>query len=917
MTADRWQQVNDLFHAALAVERRRREAYLAEACQDDADLCREVEKLIAAHESAEASMQTAGLREVVQQVLQDGGSLPVGQDFGPYRVVREIGKGGMGRVFLAERVDEEFHRQVAIKLIKPGMDTDSVIRHFRNEREILASLDHPNIARLFDGGTSRDGLPYFVMEHIEGQPIDRFCDERSCSITERLQLFRQVCAAVAYAHQHLVIHRDIKPSNILVTAEGEPKLLDFGIARLLRPASDTNTTTVTAFPLMTPEYASPEQVLGQPASTLTDVYSLGVVLYRLLTGTNPYEVRNRSPQQIAEVICRAEPKKPSTAAVELRPRDGATSESRIARPDGSEERLRKRLQGDLDNIVLMALRKEPNRRYQSVQQFSEDIRRHLESLPVLARDDSIGYRVAKFTHRHRTGVAAGSLAAIMMMAGFIATSFEAHRARVQEQLAKEAQAKAERRFNEVRKLAHTVLFEYHDAIKNLPGATPVRERLVRDSLQYLDGLAAEAMGDRSLSREVASAYERVADVQGGTMDANLGNTAGAIESGKKALNIRASLLASDPGNAGLQRELGSSYFKVGTLLWETGDMSGAADYLRHALGLREQLARADPADAARQYEVSAAYDRLGMLVLDQGDAGGALTDYRRSLEILNSVPKAEQSRESTRRSMSVEYEHVGSALLELADLTGALENNSRALAIRAALSKDFPLNADYKRTLQVSYYNQGEILARMARIPAALASYREEIALGEKLLRTDPSNEQYRGDVAYGLIRIGDMLFKLARYDEALANYRKSHDLRSVDVRTDPTNLWKRSSLIEAKAKICKTLAADHRGGEAQESCSGALSLMQATALDPGNSAIRSFFADTYSDLAEAEATLAANNSTRADEGRLHWRSARSLYQRSLEIWQDLQTRNILNRADQGKKDAVLRNIAECDAALR
>src|SRR5581483_2674563 len=233
------------------------------------------------------------------------------------------------------------------------------------------------------------------------------------------------------------------------------------------------------------------------------------------------------------------------------------------------------------------------------------------------------------------------------------------------------------------------------------------------------------------------------------------------------------------------------------------------------------------------------------------------------------------------------------------------------------LSKDFPLNADYKRTLQVSYYNQGEILARMARIPAALASYREEIALGEKLLRTDPSNEQYRGDVAYGLIRIGDMLFKLARYDEALANYRKSHDLRSVDVRTDPTNLWKRSSLIEAKAKICKTLAADHRGGEAQESCSGALSLMQATALDPGNSAIRSFFADTYSDLAEAEATLAANNSTRADEGRLHWRSARSLYQRSLEIWQDLQTRNILNRADQGKKDAVLRNIAECDAALR
>ena len=916
MTPDRWRQVNELFHAALAVDGQKRKSYLTEVCQGDAGLEQEVENLIAGHESAEASMQTGSIREALQQVLQEDETLPVGQDFGPYRLVREIGRGGMGRVFLAERADEEFHRRVAIKLIKRGMDTDSVIRHFRNEREILASLDHPNIARLLDGGTSRDGLPYFVMEYIEGQPIDRFCDDRKYSITERLQLFRQVCAAVAYAHQHLVIHRDIKPSNILVTAEGYPKLLDFGIARLLRDAPDANTATMTGFHLMTPEYASPEQVLGQPASTLTDVYSLGVILYQLLTGTSPYEVRNRSPQQIAEAICRVEPKRPSTAAVEPGSSDGSTSEPRVGMTDGTNERVKKRLQGDLDNIVLMAIRKEPHRRYQSVEQFSEDIRRHLDSLPVLACDDRIWYRVAKFTHRHRTAVAAGSLAALMMIAGTIATSFEAHRARVQEQLAKEAQAKAERRFNEVRKLAHTVLFDYHDAIKNLPGATPIRERLVRDSLQYLDGLAGEARGDPSLSRELATAYERVADVQGGTMEANLGNTAGAIESGKKALNIRASLLASDPRNAGLQRELSSSCFKVGTLLWETGDMSEAADYLRQALRLREDLAYADPADVGRQYELSSAYDRLGMLVLEQGDTVGALTDYRRSLEILNSVPKAEQHRESTRRGMSVEYEHIGSALLELADLPGALENNSRALGIRAALSRDFPLNADYKRTLQVSYYNQGEILARMGRTHAALTSYREQEALGEKLLRSDPSNEQYRGDLAYGLIRIGDMLFKLARYGEALANYRRSQDLRSADVKADPTNLWKRSSLIEAKAKICKTLAAAHRASEAQESCSGALSLMQATALDPGNSAIRSFFADTYSDLAGADAALAASESIGADERRRRWRSARSLYQRSLEIWQDLQTRNMLARADQDKKKAVLQNIEVCDAGL-
>lgn len=917
MNQDRWRQVEELFHAALAIAEPKREAYLAEACRGDAGLRQEVQDLIAGHQAATSSMQTAVVREAVQQVLESDELLTAGQEFGPYRVVREIGRGGMGLVFLAERADEEFQRRVAIKLIKRGMDTDSVIRHFRNEREILASLDHPNIARLFDGGTSQDGLPYFVMEYVEGQPIDSFCDEHKYSISQRLQLFRKVCAAVSYAHQHLVIHRDIKPSNILVAAEGDPKLLDFGIARLLRAEADAPTATMTGFHMMTPEYASPEQVLGQPASTLTDVYSLGVVLYWLLAGVSPYSIRNASSQQMAEAICRVEPKKPSTAAVQPHSGDGSTNQHSSAVPEANQMRIRKQLRGDLDNIVLMALRKEPHRRYQSVEQFSEDIRRHLASLPVVARGDSIGYRFAKFAQRHRGGVAAGALAALMMIAGIITTTFEAHRARVQEQVAKEAQAKAERRFNEVRRLAHSVLFDYHDAIKNLPGATPVRERLVRDSLQYLDGLAGEVTGDRSLSRELANAYERVADVQGGTMEANLGNTDGAIESGKKALHIRESLLAADPRDIGVKRELASSYFKVGSLLWETGDMSGATDDLRQAVRLREELAKAQPENMDRKYEMANAYDRMGMLLLDQGDAAGALADYRRSLEIDTSIPGAEQARESMRRSLSVEYEHIGAALLELDDLPGALENNSRALSIRSALSKDFPLNIDHKRTLAVSYYNQGEILARMGRTHAALDSYREQVAISENLLRADPRNEQYRGDLAYSLIRVGDMLFKLARYPEALVSYKRSQDLRATDVKADPANLWKRSSLIEAKAKICKTLAADHQNGEAQGPCSDALSLMQATALDPGNAAIRSFFGDTYSDLAGAESALAASGSTGADERRKHWQSARDLYSRSLEIWQDLQTRNILARADRGKKDAALQKIAACDAALR
>ncbi len=916
MSMDRWTQINDLFHAAIAVDRDRRAAYLDEACARDEELRREIENLVAGHESAEASLNTEFIRGAVQQVAEEHESIVVGEYFGAYRVVREIGRGGMGRVFLAERADREFHRRVALKLIKRGMDTDSIIRHFRNEREILASLDHPNIARLLDGGTSRDGLPYFIMEYIEGQPIDLFCNEHNYTISQRLQLFRKICAAVSYAHQHLVIHRDIKPSNILVTAEGEPKLLDFGIARLLRTTETHETSaTLTGLPLMTPEYASPEQVQGLPASTLTDVYSLGIVLYKLLTGTTPYSFR--SPAGAMESAHSAEPRKPSLAQVGPDPRTTRkTGDTGGVVHENSLEHRRKSLQGDLDKIILMAIRREPERRYQSVEQFSEDLRRYLESLPVLAQHDTIGYRLSKFMRRHRGAVSAGLFASLALITGIVTTTVEAHRARIQEQLAHEAQARAERRFNEVRKLARTVLFDYHDAIKNLPGSTPVRERLVRDALAYLDGLAAEAANDRSLLRELASAYERVADVQGGTLEANLGNTEEAIKSGKKALNIRLALLKSNPRDNEVQQDLASSYLKVGTLLWETGNLTEGAEDLRQSIRLREDLIKAKPADLALQRDLAAAYDRLGMLVLEQGNASAALTYHRQSLALYNSTPASEQTQEAFRRSLSVEYEHIGSDLLELNDLPGALENNTRATSIRAALVRDFPLNSEHKRTLQVSYYNQGEILARMERVLEALSSYRQEVLSAEELLRNDPNNEQSRGDLAYGLIRVGDMLFKLGHYVEALPNYRRSQELRASDVQKDPSSLWKRSSFIEARAKICKTLAAMNEHSRAGQVCSDAFALMQATSVTPDNAAIRSFFADTFSDLGDAQATLAASYSKSLLQSHKAWQSARDLYVRSHEIWQDLAKRSILGDADKGKDVIVLRKIARCDAAL-
>src|SRR5215510_12477909 len=332
MTSERWLQVEEIFQTALDLKPGERQHYLANACADDTALRHEVESLLSQHESAgdlleEPISAETGLHalESLAKAAHEEVDPMIGRRLGAYQIQREIGRGGMGAVYEAIRVDQEFHKRVAIKLVKRGMDTDFILRRFRKERQILAALDHPHIAGLLDGGTTEDGLPYFVMEFIEGQPLYSYCDTHQLNITERLKLFRSICDAVHYAHQKQVVHRDIKPSNVLVTSQGIPKLLDFGIAKLLNPqiAGDiTHDPTATAMRLMTPEYASPEQVQGAPTTPTTDVYSLGVLLYELLTGHRPYRLVNRAPHEIARVICEKSPAPPSiiiTRAEDLLP----------------------------------------------------------------------------------------------------------------------------------------------------------------------------------------------------------------------------------------------------------------------------------------------------------------------------------------------------------------------------------------------------------------------------------------------------------------------------------------------------------------------------------------------------------------------------------------------------------------------
>ncbi len=409
---ERAQLVAELFKSAIEQTPEDRTTFLREHCASDPRLRAEVESLLQTHNRAQDFLERPAA-----EAFRCTGAFPPGAAIGHYEIVSLIGQGGMGEVYLAQ--DRHLGRRVALKLIRRGLDTDPVLRRFQHEQQLLAGLNHPNIAQLYEAGVTADGIPFFAMENVEGVRIDDDCRNRNLGIAQRLELFCKVCAAIDYAHQHLVVHRDIKPSNILVTAAGEPKLLDFGIAKLIDAMSHVAPAqTITLQNVLTPEYASPEHVRGEPITTVSDVYSLGVLLYELLTGAKPYKIETRTPLDIARIVAEQAPTPPS-----------ATRELK--------SETRKLLRGDLDNIVLMAMRKEPARRYPSVAQFAADIRRHLDRLPVRARRDTFAYRSSKFIRRHRVGVAAATVVIVSLVGGFVATIWQA-------QTAKRAQAKAER-----------------------------------------------------------------------------------------------------------------------------------------------------------------------------------------------------------------------------------------------------------------------------------------------------------------------------------------------------------------------------------------------------------------------------------------------------------------------------------------
>jgi non-specific serine/threonine protein kinase/serine/threonine-protein kinase len=889
MTTERWRRLEDLFHAMLELPPERRAAALAAACGDDAELLSDVQRLLEAdgHATTFVNGAATGLERSAALVV------PHDTHIGAYRIVGELGRGGMGTVYLGQRADTQFDMRAAIKVIKRGMDSDAVLQRFRHERQILAGLEHPNIARLLDGGTTGDGLPYFVMEYVDGQPLDEYCSRRRLPVDERLRLFRQVCAAVSYAHQHLVVHRDIKPSNILVAADGVPKLVDFGIAKLLEgDESGSTLATELAGPAMTPQYASPEQLRVERVTTVSDVYALGVLLYEVLAGARPYDLTGRTPAESRSIVLDSEVVKPSTTAAR-----------------GGDDVLSRRLRGDLDSIVISAMRKDPAERYGSVALLDDDVRRHLERLPVLARGDSWTYRAARFVRRRKLGVAAAAAILITLVAGVIATMWQAR-------IAREERARAERRFNDVRKLANAVLFEYHDAIEALPGATAVRERLVSDARTYLNSLAAEADGDPVLQRELAAAYERLGNVLGRPSTANLGDTAGAMDSYRKALRIREALVAADPRAPQARRELAESHRRIGWLSLGTADASAGRDHLQQAVAIYTQLVAERPDDLDNRLGVAGAHNDLAAALEDVGDLTGALESERRGLAFLEAAPASVQKNTEFRRTLSITHESIARSLYSNGDTPGALASNAKALALRTALADENPANATIRRMLAISYQNDGDFREDAGDAAGALASFRRKLPIDEELLAADPANVQAHTDIAYTLKRLGDLLAAQGAHAEALLDYRRSADQWQY-LRAHTRDAGIDLELAVTGAGVARMQASLGNGSAAVEAARRAEILIEKVPDDPANPFKRWTRARTYEYTAQAYVTLATRHGASRPESRPHWAAACRILQRSLDLWLDMQRRGMLTGSDRSNPDDVARRLDRCKARLR
>lgn len=777
MSEPGWIEIEALFAEAAELDPSERQALLDARCAEKPGIRSEVESLLGSHDRAGVFLQMpilTGSGNPLHARDADSTSLQTGDLVaGRFRLLEQIGAGGMGVVYRARRDDGEYEEQVAVKLLASSMHSAEAIRRFRVERQVLARLDHPDIVTLLDGGVTAAGQAYLAMRLVSGVSIAAFCETNRLDVSDRIRLFQRVCAAVHHAHQNGVVHRDLKPANILVTPDGAPKVLDFGVAKLLDTKDHASSTATSIYGPITPNYASPEQLRGLPVTTACDVYALGVLLYELLAGARPYETAGQPLEQVLATVVERDPPRASAAA----------SAAQLPYPPG-------RLAGDLDAIILKAMSEEPERRYGSAQELSEDLGRHLAGQPVLAREPSLVYIAGRLARRHRAAVTAGAVATLALLFGLGIAIRETRIATVERK-------RATKRFNDVRQLANALIFKIDEEVRPLAGSTPVRQTIVAEALRYLEPLSEDNAGDDpGLRLELAKAYHRIGSIQGDPSTPNLGDRQGALQSltraiellqpvagqrtrdaelergsaqptlsrlmndsnpdGAKAavadtVGIATAVLARDPGDVEARWLLGNGHLRLG----QWGERDTRVHNLTRASGIFEALAMEGPANDARRRNVGLAQKYLGDLYLAESGYQAALIHHQRALAIDEERLAASPGDRRRRFDVGIDLSNVAFSQWGLRQFADSAVSYERGREMFAALADTDP------KDVSAAYW-RARVHTRLARVYHDIGAHAKALAHAtEAVRRFEPLKDV-------------DAIYK-ARYAEALVALGRSH----------------------------------------------------------------------------------------------------------------------------------------------
>jgi eukaryotic-like serine/threonine-protein kinase len=748
-----WYRVKDIFQRAVELKPSDRKAFIERECGDDAEIKRFVLSML------DADRQSTRFLESPPHLPAPVGSGEtdeyIGSRIADFTIIARIGEGGMGTVYRADQDDETFKRVAALKIVKRGMDSDAILRRFYTERRILAGLEHPNIARLIDGGMTDRGLPYFIMEYVDGKPITQYCDDKKAPLKERLQLFGKVCDAVRYAHNNLIVHRDLKPSNILVKNDGTVKLLDFGIAKLLIPGETADFATWSAgIPVLTPEYASPEQIRGESITMASDVYSLGVLLYELLTGRRPYEFNTRNPVEIDRTTTTGDVERPSKRYTRTGDDPETVRRISIAR-SATPDQLRRDLSGDLDSIVLNALQRNVANRYWTVDQLADDLERYRRNLPISVRKETILYRTGKFIRRNTVSVSAALLVILALIGGLLASLYYGHIAEIE-------RSKAQERFDEVRSLANFFIFDVHDEISDLPGSTDARALIVERGLDYLDRLSVDARNDPELLREIALGYQRIGDVQGNPTNANLGDTDAARRSYMRSIGIAERLVHLYPDNDHYRRTLALIYEKMSDLEAWSGNPQGAAVRGKQALQLFIASAHDDPTNVQKQRSMAISRIKLGDLLgnpayPNTGNTRAALDQYKKASLILQTLSNEDPDDWRSFRYLALSFERIGTMHEIHAELDDAFDAYRRSYGMRQRFIARNPHHTDGIRDVAIANEKLGGVYLKREEYRDAAEYFTNAFEIYDRLAQMDPQNRQAHLSLAIILVKMGEL----------------------------------------------------------------------------------------------------------------------------------------------------------------